>query len=1112
MRKSVQLLLFILLSLIFPQHLSAQWQVANPYGGTINDIYFTNPKHGIAVGAQGGMGNCQLSAYVAKTIDGGENWVRLFLPGVSLTNLNAIDFANNQLALAAGSNSVIIRTTDGGFTWSQVSSGVGSGFNDIAFSSATQATVIGNNGIVRYSSNGGVTWNTVASNTTQSLFSVFFPNASVGYIGGSNGTFLKTTNGGATWGAVSTGTNYLFNNLFFLNAQKGFACTGNTLYATANGGTSWTAQVLPLAQIRSVHFADSLNGWVGSDAGEIGITHDGGQSWTFHHTGYYSTMDALFSIDQQRLYSTGTLGQIIFSADGGMTWESQTAGLGQEQFSTLIQKANVAWTCGKNGTLLRTKNAGMTWQRMKVPQQATFVDIAKINSEKIAVGADSGRIYLLDENTFSPIQVYQNSTFAVIGIHFSDSLHGFAIGSGNQFLRSDDGGINWSLIPNNLSNDFFRALHFINPDTGFCAGASGVFKTTDAGLNWSYYPFTNASSLQSIHFVNDSVGYCAGSFGRLMKTTDGGQLWQAIDNSTSNVNIADMSSINDSSLWFARNTSQSFTFDGGVSIASQSTFCLANNWSMNGISVGEYPDTVGFCVGGISGLIHKISYAGIDRVYISGNAYCTGSAIEIAFRGSGIVDANTTYTAQISDASGSFQNPVNIGTWSHTTILMLREGIIPAQIPSNLPTGNSYRIRVVSANPTMVSPDNGFDIQIGNSISPSVQLQNLTGPVCEGSPVSLQANTIGAGNAGNLLWLLNDSVVAQNINNYTINSFNNGDSIRVSLTSSLTCALPSQVNSSTLILNANPLPFISAGADTSVCQGSELMLSAIGQASFQWLPAGTVSNDTIANPAIIVNNPLTLILKGTLLGCSSFDTLQINSLDVPPLDYPTAFAHCQNECVNITPLFTGTFDAVQWLPAEAVSDSSILNPNVCGNQSLWLSVTLSNNNGCSETDSIFIEVLNNPSSLAPVQAADTLFSSTLGAAYLWIFQGDTIAGAQDSFYVAQQSGWYSVIVFSQEGCFSQSDSVFVLITGVTETNQTGIMVSPNPSEDFWEIRSVSFGVISEWALYDQSGRMILSQANALLPLRIDSHDLAEGLYYLKIKSQGFVSNHKLLKK
>jgi hypothetical protein len=106
---------------------------------------------------------------------------------------------------------------------------------------------------------------------------------------------------------------------------------------------------------------------------------------------------------------------------------------------------------------------------------------------------------------------------------------------------------------------------------------------------------------------------------------------------------------------------------------------------------------------------------------ITGSPFCAGSPISIGFSiASGTVNAGNIFTAQLSDASGSFSSPVNIGTLTGTT-----SGSINGMIPASASTGSAYRIRITSSNPSATASDNGTNLTI-NSVTP-VSISNNSG-------------------------------------------------------------------------------------------------------------------------------------------------------------------------------------------------------------------------------------------------------------------------------------------------------------------------------------------------------------------------------------------------
>jgi hypothetical protein len=92
---------------------------------------------------------------------------------------------------------------------------------------------------------------------------------------------------------------------------------------------------------------------------------------------------------------------------------------------------------------------------------------------------------------------------------------------------------------------------------------------------------------------------------------------------------------------------------------------------------------------------------------ITGTAFCAGVAVSVPFTAIGYYGGSNVFTAQLSDGSGSFASPVNIGTLTSTV-----SGTVSATIPANTASGSGYRIRVTANLPNYTGLDNGADITV----------------------------------------------------------------------------------------------------------------------------------------------------------------------------------------------------------------------------------------------------------------------------------------------------------------------------------------------------------------------------------------------------------------
>ncbi|MCC6866802.1 MAG: T9SS type A sorting domain-containing protein [Ignavibacteria bacterium] len=117
-----------------------------------------------------------------------------------------ISSVNNQKIIVVGDKGTILRSTDTGNNWENVSI-PDTSFNFYAINqknanqlnSGDRFIAVGSGGRIYKSTDIGATWQQKTSGTTNTLRSVYFLNLDSGTVVGDNGTIRFTTNGGETW-------------------------------------------------------------------------------------------------------------------------------------------------------------------------------------------------------------------------------------------------------------------------------------------------------------------------------------------------------------------------------------------------------------------------------------------------------------------------------------------------------------------------------------------------------------------------------------------------------------------------------------------------------------------------------------------------------------------------------------------------------------------------------------------------------------------------------------------------------------------------------------------------------------------------------------------------
>ena len=256
-----------------------------------NSVYFPNPNTGYAVGNQPGWAPSGPGTLI-KTTDGGITWtVQLIWIGGESINFNSVYFINADTGYVASCSVIpyggetlgkILKTNDGGTTWTTKSI-VTNPLQSVYFTDINTGYSVGDSGTIIKTTNGGGDWVALPSGTASDLTSVYFPDQNTGYAVGWNSTILKTNDGGLSWTQLSGGTEGYFHSVFFTDSNTGYVVGGRNslpgpiILKTNNGGSNWVEQQSTInAWINSVFFSNNDTGYIVGDGGAILKTTNGG--------------------------------------------------------------------------------------------------------------------------------------------------------------------------------------------------------------------------------------------------------------------------------------------------------------------------------------------------------------------------------------------------------------------------------------------------------------------------------------------------------------------------------------------------------------------------------------------------------------------------------------------------------------------------------------------------------------------------------------------------------------------------------------------------------------------------------------------------------------------
>lgn len=231
-------------------------QVQVPGSANLTAVYFTDDKHGWAVGH---------AEMILRTEDGGDSWQRVhFAPEIQQPLLD-VWFADGERGLAIGAYGVIYASADGGRVWSQMR------FEPESLPGAEPVPVEEDDMEAEVDLGFEFHLNAIARGPGQRL-----------YIGAEAGRIFRSDDDGATWRELPSPYDGSFYGILPLDgdALLAFGLRGN-LFRSEDGGMTWVA--IPtgtIALLTSGARIDADTVVISGMAGVLLVSTDGGRNFT----------------------------------------------------------------------------------------------------------------------------------------------------------------------------------------------------------------------------------------------------------------------------------------------------------------------------------------------------------------------------------------------------------------------------------------------------------------------------------------------------------------------------------------------------------------------------------------------------------------------------------------------------------------------------------------------------------------------------------------------------------------------------------------------------------------------------------------------------------------
>ncbi len=300
-----------------------------------------------------------------------------------------------------------------------------------------------------------------------------------------DGAVYQSKDDGNSWKPAGRIHTEPIDSLDFITTAKGIGIGGKFIWGTKDAGQVWTAFHLDDIVLNSVTYGDEDNVWVVGDEGTVLYSpeggfrrHEGQQTFsTFgpQDSGTTARLLAVDFADFENGVIVGAEGTILMTSDGGVTWQSVDSGVDSDLVAvTLMDDGATGFAVGRGGVLLTTRDGGGTWASEPLDTSNDLLAIGIDNSANVwVVGAgglalnsvDGGLTWQEKELTYAG----DNGELRTVGSDINaiafgvieeetGQTAGFASTSGNNILRTLDGGLTWermsSLISRRVGTDF----------------------------------------------------------------------------------------------------------------------------------------------------------------------------------------------------------------------------------------------------------------------------------------------------------------------------------------------------------------------------------------------------------------------------------------------------------------------------------------------------------------------------------------------------------------------------------------------------------------------------------------------------------------------------------
>jgi photosystem II stability/assembly factor-like uncharacterized protein len=299
--------------------------------------------------------------------------------------------------------------------------------------------------------------------------------------------------------------------------------------------SSWTlSRAENSGDLVTVFFTSSDRGFVAGDGGYLGVTNDGGKSWTKQAINTKEDITEIYFRNDDNGYLVAGRDMFI-TRDGGRSWQktvivnaSDFKGSTPEFLSIRFADKKLGFVIGSilktfkeeirvvDSLLMRTNNGGENWSRVILPTKAELYHLDFVNDSRGWIVGAGGLILTTGDSGLNWTIQKSGTTKDLYNIDFRDANNGFAVGEDGIILRTENGGANWEIIKTAFPKTFLR-VDFADEKNGWIVGKTGtILRSSDKGKTWVRQESNTKNDLYGL-YMTKKYGWAVGAKGTIME-------------------------------------------------------------------------------------------------------------------------------------------------------------------------------------------------------------------------------------------------------------------------------------------------------------------------------------------------------------------------------------------------------------------------------------------------------------------------------------------------------------------------------------------------------------------------------------------------------------------